>query len=65
MTAEEIAAFASQLGPTYQIQHSPALSDGSRTKVGTVQAGNGGVLQLILPVSIGGKDFYRTIISRP
>jgi hypothetical protein len=55
---------ASVVGHSYQVQRSADLSEGSWESVGAPLAGNGGALQVVLPVELGGRAFYRVSITR-
>ena len=56
---------ASVIGHTYQIQRSPDLTTESWENIGTPQAGTGGTLQFVLPVSLAeDRGFYRILITR-
>jgi hypothetical protein len=55
---------ASVIGHTYQVQHSPDLSEGSWENVGVPMDGNGSPLQALLPVTPGERGFYRILITR-
>jgi fibronectin type 3 domain-containing protein len=53
----------SVIGHFYQVQHSPDLAEGSWENVGAALSGNGGTLQVALPVEFNGRGFYRIAIT--
>jgi len=54
----------SVVGHSYQVLRSADLSEGSWENVGAPLSGNGGTLQVVLPVEFGGRAFYRILITR-
>ena len=55
---------ASVIGHSYQVQRSSDLSEGSWENVGAPLAGNGGALQVVLPVTLETRGFFRILITR-